>query len=223
MLLTNDSNHIPYASGDPVDEDALLAQARQGQSAAFNVLIRLYWDRIYARCYQLLRNHEDAAEVTQDTFARAYRGLENFRGEAAFYSWIYQIATNLSHNRTWYWIRRKRDLSHSLDASLGQPENEFSFSELLPSDDPNPRQELLALEWEQAIRDALPQLKASHQEILRLRLREDLSYEEIADRLELRLGTVKSRIARAREALREAVEASVGTIPQLEQERAQTG
>ena len=63
----------------------------------------------------LLKNKQDAEEVTQDAFIRAHRGLENFRGDASFSTWLYQIATNLAHNRYWYWFRRKRDQSISLD------------------------------------------------------------------------------------------------------------
>jgi RNA polymerase sigma-70 factor (ECF subfamily) len=66
--------------------------------------------------HQLLRNHQDAEEVTQDAFIRAHRGLANFRGDSAFSTWLYQIATNLARNRYWYWWRRKRDHSVSLDA-----------------------------------------------------------------------------------------------------------
>jgi len=97
-------------------DHALVERFKGGDATAFDQLVSRYWTRIYAMVSQLLRNHQDAEEVTQDAFIRAHRGLGNFRGESAFSTWLYQIATNLARNRYWYWWRRKRDQSISLDA-----------------------------------------------------------------------------------------------------------
>jgi RNA polymerase sigma-70 factor (ECF subfamily) len=152
----------------------------------------------------MLKNHEDAEEVTQDTFLRARRGLENFRGDAAFSTWLYQIATNLAHNRYWFWWRRRRHASVSLDAALG-PESTMTLEEVLPDEQPNPGEEAVTQELVERVEAAMEKLSPAHREILTLRNVRNLSYEEIAARLDLSLGTVKSRIARARDALKQTM------------------
>ena len=96
----------------------LVDRFKGGDATAFDLLVTRYWDRIYGMVNQLLRNQQDAEEVTQDAFIRAHRGLVNFRGDSAFSTWLYQIATNLARNRYWYWWRRKRDKSISFDAPV---------------------------------------------------------------------------------------------------------
>jgi len=157
-----------------------------------------------ARAYSLLKNREDAEEVTQDTFIRAQRGLETFRGDASFSTWLYQIATNLSLNRYWFWWRRKRHASMSLDQSLTDDEA-TSLHDILPSAEEDPGQVHATQELVNEVEGAMKRINASHREILTLRNVKNLSYEEIGEVLGISVGTVKSRIARARESLREAM------------------
>lgn len=180
----------------------LVARMREGDEKAFEEVVHLYWDRIYARVLQLLKNPQDAEEVTQDAFMRAHRGLENFRGDSSFSTWLFQIATNLAHNRYWYWWRRKRDVSISLDQSLND-DSDATLVDVLPSEDEDPTDETLTNELARRVEECLPLLSVKHQEILALRIKKNLSYEEIAQKLDISVGTVKSRIARARESLRE--------------------
>lgn len=180
----------------------LVARMREGDEKAFEEVVHLYWDRIYARVLQLLKNPQDAEEVTQDAFMRAHRGLENFRGDSSFSTWLFQIATNLAHNRYWYWWRRKRDVSISLDQSLND-DSDATLVDVLPSEDEDPTDETLTNELARRVEECLPLLSMKHQEILALRIKKNLSYEEIAQKLDISVGTVKSRIARARESLRE--------------------
>jgi RNA polymerase sigma-70 factor (ECF subfamily) len=152
--------------------------------------------------HQLLRNREDAEEVTQDAFVRAHRGLSNFRGDSAFSTWLYQIATNLARNRYWYWWRRKRDYSVSIDQPLSH-DNESTLRDILPAEDKDPEAQAVSQEFVDRIAECMGMLNDKHREILVLRNVKNLSYEEIAEILGLSVGTVKSRIARARESLRE--------------------
>jgi RNA polymerase sigma-70 factor (ECF subfamily) len=175
---------------------------RQGDDKAFEQIVHLYWDRIYSRVLQLLKNPQDAEEVTQDAFMRAHRGLGNFRGDSAFSTWLFQIATNLAHNRYWYWWRRKRDSSLSLDQTIGQ-DSDTTLVDVLPADGEGPGDEALTNELTRKVEECLPKLNKKHRDILALRIKDNMSYEEIAQTLEIRVGTVKSRIARARESLRE--------------------
>ncbi|MCH8475474.1 MAG: sigma-70 family RNA polymerase sigma factor [Opitutales bacterium] len=180
----------------------LVERFKKGDQAAFDEMVSRYWDRIYAMVKQLLNNTEDAEEVTQDAFVRAHKGLENFRGDSSFSTWLYQIATNLARNKYWYWWRRKRDKSISFDQPLTS-DGEFTLTDVIPSAAQNPNEEAVNQELVDRIAHCMPTLNTKHREILVLRNVQNLSYDEIATVLNISVGTVKSRIARAREALRE--------------------
>jgi RNA polymerase sigma-70 factor (ECF subfamily) len=182
-------------------DQTLVARFKQGDEAAFNEMVSRYWDRIYSMVHHLLRNQQDAEEVTQDAFIRAHRGLVNFRGDSAFSTWLYQIATNLARNRYWYWWRRKRDRSVSFDAPISA-DNETTLAELIPADVESPEDATVTQELLDNIATGMERLGTKHREILILRNVKNLSYEEIAAILGISVGTVKSRIARARESLR---------------------
>ena len=179
----------------------LIDRFRQGDQSAFEQMVSRYWDRIYTMVNQLLRNSQDAEEVTQDAFIRAHRGLVNFRGDSAFSTWLYQIATNLARNRYWYWWRRKRDKSVSFDAPVSA-DNSTTLADLIPAEVETPDDITVTQEFIDRIAQGMEKLSAKHREILTLRNIKNLSYEEIADILGISVGTVKSRIARARESLR---------------------
>ena len=187
---------------DTIDADELLIERiKAGDMAAYNVMVIRHYDRIFSRVLQLLNNKQDAEEVTQDAFIRAHRGLENFRGDASFSTWLYQIATNLAHNRYWYWFRRKRDQSISLD----QPQCEdgsLTLENVMPCADENPAEAVVTQEFVDRVSACMQYLNVKHKEVLILRNVKNLTYDEIAQQLEISVGTVKSRIARARESLR---------------------
>ncbi len=180
---------------------SLVDRFKSGDQTAFDEMVTRYWDRIYSMVHQLLRNQQDAEEVTQDAFIRAHRGLANFRGESAFSTWLYQIATNLARNRYWYWWRRKRDKSISFDAPVSA-DNETTLAEIIPAEVETPDDITVTQEFVTRIAQGMERLSAKHREILILRNIKNLSYEEIADILKISVGTVKSRIARARDSLR---------------------
>jgi RNA polymerase sigma-70 factor, ECF subfamily len=180
----------------------LIDRFRQGDQSAFEQMVSRYWDRIYTMVNQLLRNPQDAEEVTQDAFIRAHRGLVNFRGESAFSTWLYQIATNLARNRYWYWWRRRRDQTISFDQPMGT-DNETTLAEVFPAELETPEDAAVTQEFVNRVAECMAKLSPKHREILVLRNIKNLSYEEIADILDISVGTVKSRIARARESLRD--------------------
>ena len=179
----------------------LVDRFKGGDASAFDEMVSRYWDRIFSMVNQLLRNPQDAEEVTQDAFIRAHRGLANFRGESAFSTWLYQIETNLARNRYWYWWRRKRDKSVSFDAPMG-PDNDTTLAEMIPAEVETPDDITVSREFVARIGKGMERLGTKHREILVLRNIKNMSYEEIALVLGISVGTVKSRIARARESLR---------------------
>ena len=182
----------------------LVDRFRSGDSAAFEEMVRRHWDRIYGMVHQLLRNQQDAEEVTQDAFIRAHRGLANFRGDASFSTWLYQIATNLARNRYWYWWRRKRDRTISFDQPVGE-DNDTPLSEIFVGETESPEDLTVTQELVDRIAAGMEKLSVKHREILILRNVKNLSYEEISTILGISVGTVKSRIARARDSLREII------------------
>ena len=182
-------------------DKVLVARFKAGDEAAFEEMVSRYWDRIYAMVLKLLRNSQDAEEVTQDAFIRAHRGLEKFRGDSSFSTWLYQIATNLARNRYWYWWRRKRDKSISFDQVVGSESN-TTLGEIFQADVATPQDIAVTNEFQERVSAAMELLNVKHREVLVLRNVRNLSYDEIATELQISIGTVKSRIARARESLR---------------------
>jgi len=182
----------------------LVDRFKSGDDSAFNEMVSRHWDRIYGMVHQLLRNQQDAEEVTQDAFIRAHRGLGSFRGEAAFSTWLYQIATNLARNRYWYWWRRRRDQTVSFDQPVSDS-NSTPLSEVFSTDMTTPGDITVNQELVDHIALGMEKIGAKHREVLILRNVKNLSYEEIAEVLGISVGTVKSRIARARESLRAAI------------------
>jgi RNA polymerase sigma-70 factor (ECF subfamily) len=181
-------------------DKVLVARFKAGDEAAFEEMVSRYWDRIYAMVLKLLRNSQDAEEVTQDAFIRAHRGLEKFRGDSSFSTWLYQIATNLARNRYWYWWRRKRDKSISFDQVVGGESN-TTLGEIFRADVETPQDIAVTNEFQERVSTAMELLNTKHREVLVLRTVRNLSYDEIATELQISIGTVKSRIALGNELL----------------------
>jgi len=191
----------PASATEAVVDAGLVQRFNAGDESAFIAIMDRYRAKIFTVTLGLLRNHADAEEITQDTFIRAHRGLARFRGDSSLATWLYRIAVNLARNRYWYFFRRRRQDSLSLDCALGE-ENEGTFSDLVADQGQDPAQETATGEFSQLIEMCMAQLDARHREILTLRNILNHSYEEIAHMLGINVGTVKSRIARARENLR---------------------
>ncbi len=189
-------------SADMMLDESLVERFKSGDESAFPEVIKRYRDRIYGRVYRMLKNHDDAEEVTQDTFIRAHRNLDKFRGEASLSTWLHQIATNLAHNRYWYWWRRRRDRSFSLDQPLGD-DSDATVHDVIADTTDGPGQETLTRELVNKVTECIDLLPAAHRDILVMRVQKNMSYEEISVILKINIGTVKSRIARARDSLRE--------------------
>jgi RNA polymerase sigma-70 factor, ECF subfamily len=159
---------------------------------------------MWAVAFRVLRNNADAEEIAQDTFLRAHRGLATFRGECSLSTWLHRIALNLARNRYWYFFRRQRHASMSLEMPLGS-ENPVSLGELIASDEMGPVREANATEFTQLVNRCMAGLAGESSEILMLRCEGNQSYAEISRTLGLSVGTVKSRLSRARERLRAAM------------------
>jgi RNA polymerase sigma-70 factor (ECF subfamily) len=182
--------------------DAVLVQRfNAGDASAFTEIITRYYPRIRALANQTLHNQADSEEVAQDTFIRAHRALANFRGDSSLATWLFCIGLNLARNRYWFFFRRRRQDTISIDKAVVEG-GSASLAGVLPDGKADPRTEAMTSEFNSLIASCMQRLDATHRDILTMRTIRNLSYEEIAEALEINVGTVKSRIARSREKLR---------------------
>jgi RNA polymerase sigma-70 factor, ECF subfamily len=189
-------------------EDQFLERLRRGEVAAFERLVAERSSDVYALLYRLTSDVEEARDLTQETFLRAFQSISRFRGDADLKTWIYRIAINQARNRWRWWKRRRRDVTVSLDDKRGPGDQPLGAS-LRNEDAPDPEQETLAREREGQLREALLGLRSAYREAVILRDVEGFSYEEIATTLEISIGTVKSRLSRGRLELRRRLEGSL--------------
>ena len=183
----------------PVDpEDALLVRrARTGDITAFEKLFNKYQKPVYNMLLRMLRSSDDASDLTQDTFIKAYRALGSLREEAIFYPWLRQIAVNLARNQ---WKRSGRVRMTSLDESQTTDEGE-ELSRELPDFTGNPEDLAQDEELRRKIEQAVSTLSEDHRTVVTLHHLEGMPVAEIADLLGISVGTVKSRLSRARDQL----------------------
>lgn len=188
-------------------ENALIARLKMGEMQAFDELVEEYQALVFALALRILNDAEDARDATQETFLKVYRHFAHFRGEASLKTWICRIAINQAHSTERWWRRRQRGQTRSLDAPLGLFDDEDRCAvEWLASPAATPEDEALSHERGRQIERALSQLKRDFRVAVILRDIEGLAYEEIAYVTEVSVGTVKSRIARGREMLRQIVQ-----------------
>lgn len=176
-------------------DQLLVARVQQGEKAAFDKLVLKYQSRIVNLVSRFVRNQSDAQDVTQEAFLKAYRALPNFRGDSAFYTWLYRIAVNTAKNYLAIQSRRS-----------GESEQDYSEIEQIEgnsalNDNATPERLLLKDEIQATVITAIEKLPDDLRMAITLREIEGLSYEEIATVMDCPIGTVRSRIFRAREAI----------------------
>jgi RNA polymerase sigma-70 factor (ECF subfamily) len=191
-----------------ISEAVLLERCKSGDSAAWDELIRRYEKSVYKFAYSLCRNHEEVGDIAGQVFLRLYQNLHTFRNEASFTSWLFRIV----HNTYLDLCIRPTHRSHlSLDAAATNDDEPFAGRDVM---DPSPSPEKLCMQNETArlLAKAVRHLPAYQRQVLRMYHTEGKSYEEIADAIGLSIGTVKSRLNRARTMLRERLDTSRDTL-----------
>ena len=190
-------------------ESSRIRDLKAGSEAAFDWLIAQYAARVFRLAYRILNDHADASDAVQEVFLKVFRGIGEFQEESSLKTWIFRITVNTASNQNRWW-RRHKERERSIDegdAATGEAHYE------LPDQGRNPFETLLSHETEQLVRQALGRLPECSRTVLVLREMEGLSYEEVAEILHLSLGTVKSRIARARLALKQELELALEGTP----------
>jgi RNA polymerase sigma-70 factor, ECF subfamily len=171
-----------------------------GDDYAFAEIIKRYQRKIFGIVLGCVHNRSDVEEITQDTFVRAHQALARFRGDSPLATWLHRIAINRARNHYWF-LHRRGHIQHSLDARL-DGNSKMTLSEVVASDAPNPAEEMVSEEYSFAVTTCIEKLRTSERDILLRRSVLNRSYAEIAEALGIAVGTVKSRIARARASLR---------------------
>ena len=196
----------------------LVKRSQKGDTKTFEGLVNIYQGRVYGLCLKLSGNPDDAEDLSQDVFIKAFHSLKGFRLEADFGTWLHRIAVNM-----WFNIKKKnsRIVQISLDEPITTAEGEVSrdIADLDLTGDP--LASLEEVEFRGMVRQALNQLSQEHKAVLVLRDMEGYSYEEIAEITKSSLGTVKSRINRARQAMKGLISREMGTGIQNPESRIQ--
>lgn len=192
--------HAPL-DAETLSDDELIAMVKDGHIEAFDHLMDRHAGKAFQIAYGILGQKDDAEEVTQDAFVRIFRALPKFRGDSEFSTWMYRIVVNQARNKYRWNKRRGAHLNMSINQQV-----EFDDSSTITFDIPDggktPDREVIFREWEGEISREMESLPAVNREALILRNVKNMSYEQIAQVLNCKVGTVKSRIARAREELR---------------------
>ncbi len=187
-------------SNPPVDEARLVEQAEAGDRAAFEQPGIRHQQAVFAVAFRMLGDHDEAQDVAQDAFVRAYCAISTFRREAKLSTWLISITMNLCRNRRRWWARRKRLIVASLDEPIETEEGTMGQDIADPS--PTPAHVAERREQHEQVMRSLQGLDHAHRSVIILRDVQGCSYEEISEMLGCRIGTVKSRLNRARLQLR---------------------
>jgi RNA polymerase sigma-70 factor (ECF subfamily) len=180
----------------PEDDWALVRRAQREDTSAYDELVRRYQERIYATVYHMTSNHEDANDLAQDAFIKAYRALKSFKGDSSFYTWIYRIAVNKTIN---FLKLRKNRVQMSLNDMDFNAEHDPDLVALISHN--NPRRDLSLAELQEKLNGAMQKLSEDHRMVVVLHDIQGLTHEEIGAVMDCNVGTVRSRLFYARQQL----------------------
>src|SRR5438128_1025579 len=181
---------------EPIPETELVIRARKGDLKAYDELVKRYQERIYATIYHMTSNHEDANDLAQEAFVKAFHALKSFKGGSSFYTWVYRIAVNKTIN---FLKQRKNKAQLSLDDLDFNAEHDPDLVALIS--DKTPRRDVSLAELQEKLNTAMQKLSEPHRLVVTLHDVQGLSHEEIAKIMECNIGTVRSRLFYARQQL----------------------
>lgn len=194
--MTPEREKILENKARAAEDLALVKRAKNEDATAYDELIRRYQERIYATIYHMTSNHEDANDLTQETFIKAYRALKSFKGDSSFYTWVYRIAVNKTIN---FLKQRKNRYHMSLNDLDFSVENDPDLVALIS--DKTPRRDLNLSELQDKLNAAMQKLSEAHRMVVILHDIQGLSHDEIAEMMNCNVGTVRSRLFYARQQL----------------------
>lgn len=206
-----DLHSEPIPESGPGDDCQLVEALRAGSESAYEALLARFQQPVYNMALRLLNDPSDAADVVQEVFLKVFRNVDGFRGQSSLKTWIYRITVNEAHNqRRWFYRHRRREVGLEEEAENCRP-----AAEAIRDNGRTPFDHVFEREKQRLLETALARINPAFRESVVLRDIADLSYEEIAEVLQLSLGTVKSRILRGREALRQELQGRLEPLPAL--------
>ncbi len=192
----NTTNDSPGRIAAAADEAEVVRRAQQGDLQAYDDLVCRYQERIYATIYHMTSNHEDANDLAQDTFIKAYQAIKSFKGGSSFYTWVYRIAVNKTIN----FLKQRRNRSHmSLNDLDVNAENDPDLVAFVS--DKTPRREAGLAELQEKLNEAMQKLSEDHRLVVTLHDVQGVPHEDIAKIMDCNIGTVRSRLFYARQQL----------------------
>src|SRR2546430_7342302 len=204
--------NVASAVAARAEEASIVAELKAGSEEAYEWLIAHYHQPVYSLVYRILNDPSDAADTTQEVFLKIFRGIKRFHGEASLKTWIYRIALHEASNQRRWWFRHKRRET-TMEAPLGDEEGQsFALKETLVDEHDSPFDSAAHEEVRSKVEQELAQVSEPYRTTVVLRDIEGLSYEEIAEILQVSLGTVKSRLMRGRFALKTRLESYAGEV-----------
>ncbi len=194
MIMAEPVERTESESPAPEEESALVRRARHGDLAAYDELIKRYQERIYATIYHMTSNHEDANDLAQDAFIKAFQALKSFKGGSSFYTWLYRIAVNKTIN----FLKQRKNRTHmSLNDMDFNAEHDPDLMALIS--DNTPRRAAGLTELQKKLNEALLKLSEPHRMVVVLHDVQGQSHDEIAEIMDCNIGTVRSRLFYARQ------------------------
>lgn len=184
------------SGGDAAEERALVSRAQAGEMEAYDELVRRHQERVYATIYHMTSHHEDAADLAQETFVKAYRALKSFKGDSSFFTWLYRIAVNKTINHLKQRKHRGQVSLNDLDVNV---ENDPDLVALVS--ERTPRREAGLRELQERLNVAMQRLSEEHRMVVTLHDIQGLKHEDIAGIMKCNIGTVRSRLFYARQQL----------------------
>jgi RNA polymerase sigma-70 factor (ECF subfamily) len=193
------------------DEDTeIVSSCKKGDTDAFEVLVNKYEKKMLNIAYRMIGNYDDACEIVQDAFVTAFKNLRHFREEARFSTWLYTIVVNLSKNR----LKRLTVKGHREELTLDNPvsQDDRQTKREPVSGEPSALERIEQRETKEVVQGCINSLDDEFKEVIVLRDIQGFSYEELSDMLKIKPGTVKSRLFRAREALKDCLKRALGDL-----------
>ncbi len=205
------SNPLEGTDAGTIDDDMpLVLSSQEGNLDAFEQLVIKHQKRMLNIAFRLINDYDEACEVAQDAFVSAFKSIRSFRGEARFTTWLTTITVNLSKNKLRQIKSRQGHLAYSLDEPVLTPDGQMAIDP--PSKDPSVLDTLEKRDVQSKVQGCIKALEPGFREVLVLRDMQDFSYEEIGSMLAMRAGTVKSRLFRAREIVKDCLKRVMGEL-----------